>query len=202
MRQAFEDGVLRQPGHVHGLVGALGDGHGGSGQQALVNKGELLRLLLVLLDHHIGQLLQLLGEGQQQGGGGDVEHAVDHGNAGGINGGVHEGVVEDEIAAVKGGQTGGGADEVEGDVDHRHPARIAVDADAAQECGHAGADVLTHDDGQGHAVGDAAGEGEGLENTYGGGGGLNHPGEHRAHQHAQEGVGEGGEDGVELRHVR
>ena len=58
----------------------------------------------------------------------------------------------------------------------------------ADQGGDAGADVLAHDDGDGHAVGDGAGHGQGLQNANGGGGGLDDAGEDGAYQHTQQGI--------------
>ena len=118
------------------------------------------------------------------------------------HGQIHEGVVEEHIAAEEQDQSRRGADYVEGDVDDRHPPGVAVDADGADEGGDAGADVLAHDDGNGHAVGDGAREGQGLQDAHRRGGGLNDAGEHRAYQHAQQGIPEGRQDLGELRHIR
>ena len=51
-------------------------------------------------------------------------------------------------------------------MNHRHPPGIAVNADTAEQSGDAGAYILAHNDGQGHTVGDAPCEGQGLENTH------------------------------------
>ena len=170
--EGAEDGILRQTGHLHGLAAALGNGHGGGGQQAGVDEGERGLAPLALLDHQIGQLFQLLGEGQEQDGGGDIEEAVDHSDPAGIDQGVHEGIVDEEAAAVEDQQARRRAAQVEENVDDGNPPGAAVDADTGEQSGGAGADILPHDDGQGHAVGDGAGHGEGLQDAHRGGGGL------------------------------
>ena len=200
--EGAEDGILRQTGHLHGLAAALGNGHGGGGQQAGVDEGERGLAPLALLDHQIGQLFQLLGEGQEQDGGGDIEEAVDHSDPAGIDQGVHEGIVDEEAAAVEDQQARRRAAQVEENVDDGNPPGAAVDADTGEQGGGAGADILPHDDGQGHAVGDGAGHGEGLQDAHRGGGGLEHGGKGCAHRHAHEGVCEGGKDGGELRRLR
>ena len=50
-------------------------------------------------------------------------------------------------------------------------------------------------------IADAAGNGQGLQNAHGSGGGLDDARQHRAHQHAQNGVAEHQEQLGELRHV-
>ena len=108
--------------------------------------------------------VQLAGEGQEQDRGEHVKGGVAESDAHGPHGLIQEGEVEDHVAAVEEDQAHGGADDVEGDVDHRHSLGVAVDADGADEGGDAGADVLPHNDGDGHAVGDGAGHGQCLQN--------------------------------------
>ena len=68
--------------------------------------------------------------------------------------------------------------------------------------GDAGADVLPHDDGDGHAVGDGAGHGQRLQNAHRGGGGLDDAGKDGAYQHPQQGVGKGSHETGKFRHIR
>ena len=60
---------------------------------------------------------------------------------------------------------------------------VFVGADAAEHGGHAGADILTEDNGKCCAVGDSAGDTQALQNTDGCRGGLDNGGEYRAAQH-------------------
>ena len=124
------------------------------------------------------------------------------GDAHGTHRPVHEGEVEDQIAAVEEHQAHDCADDVKGDVDHRHPLGIAVDADGAEQRGDAGADILAHDDGDGHAVGDGTGQRQSLQNAHGRGGGLDDAGKHGTHQHAQQRILESGEQAGKFRHIR
>jgi len=142
---------------------AFADCRAGGPQQQGIQEGEALAG--VLGPHQSPrQLFQLAGEGQEQDRGEHVKGGVAEGDAHGPHGLIQEGEVEDHVAAVEEDQAHGGADDVEGDVDHRHSLGVAVDADGADEGGDAGADVLPHNDGDGHAVGDGAGHGQGLQN--------------------------------------
>ena len=192
---------LGQGAHLVYHAGTLIDGHAGGAQQAGIQEGKVGGLVLSG-DSLLGQPFQLAGEGQQQKGGTHVENRVAEGDAHGIDGFRQEGEAENGVAAAQDNEAHDSADQVEGDVDHGHPLGVAADADGGDQGGDTGADVLAHDDGDGHAVGDGAGHSQGLQNTHGGGGGLDDAGEGRAHQHAQQGIGEGGHQFGELRHIR
>ena len=184
-------------GHGHTFT----DGHAGGPQQQRVQEGELFGLVLAL-NHSPRQLFQLAGEGQEQYRGEHVEYRVAESDAHGIYGGIHKGEAEEGVAAVEQDQPHYGADDVEGDVDGGYPLGIPGNANGGDEGCDAGADVLAHDDGDGHAVGDGAGHGQRLQNAYRRGGGLDDAGKHSAHQNAQQGIVEGGEQAGEPRHIR
>lgn len=93
------------------------------------------------------------------------------------------------------------ADDVEHQVDHGGPAGVFIGAHGGQYGRDAGADVLTHDDRDGGGIADASGDRQCLENAHRGGGGLDNPRQHRAHQHAQHRVAEHQEQLGELRHI-
>ena len=195
------EGLPGQVAHLPGKVCTLGNSHSRGTQQQGVQEGDL-PVLLVFLHHLLGQLFQLLGEGQQQAGGENIEDGVAHGDAGGGNGGSQELEAHNGVGTVEQHQADGGTDEVEGGVDGGDLLCVAVDADGADDRSNGGADVLAHDDGNGGAVADGAGEGQGLQNTNRSGGGLDDGGEDRAEQHTQDGIGEGGEQAGEGGHFR
>ena len=159
--QGGQQALPGQGAHLAGHGGALADRRAGGAEQQGVQEGELGGLVL-FLDSRPGQPFQLAGEGQQQGGGAEVEHRVAQGHPGGPHGGVHKGEVEQQVPAAEEDEAGGRADEVEGHVDDGHPLGPPGDPDGGQQGRDAGADILAHDDGDGDAVGDGAGEGEGL----------------------------------------
>ena len=68
---------------------------------------------------------------------------------------------------------------------------VAVGAHGGQQGSDGGADVLPQNDGKGGAEGDGSGGAEALQDTHGGGGGLNQRREGDAHQNPQQGIGEG-----------
>ena len=158
-------------------------------------------LLGLALDESPRQLFQLAGERQQNHGGEHVEHRVAEGDAHCAHRLVHEGEVEDHVPAVEQNQADHGADDIKGDMDHRHTLGIAVDADGAQQGRDAGADILAHDDGDGHAIGDGSRQRQGLQYAHRCCGGLDDACKHSAHQHAQKGIVESGEDTGKLRHI-
>ena len=152
---------LGQGAHLIHHAGALADGHAGGPQQAGIQEGKVGGLVLSG-DSLLGQPFQLAGEGQQQKGGAHIENRVAEGDAHGVDGVRQEGETENGVAAAQDDKAHDGADEVEGDVDDGHPLGVAADADGGDQGGDAGADVLAHDDGDGHAVGDGAGHGQSL----------------------------------------
>ena len=92
-------------------------------------------------------------------------------------------------------------DDVEHQAYHGGALGVFVGAHAGDQRRDAGADVLPHDDGHRRGVADLPGGGQRLQNAHGGGGGLDDRRQHRAHQHAQQRVGEGQKQLGEARHV-
>ena len=190
-------------GHIRHFIGdhtAALQGDGGGGQQTLVQFADRLRLLPVG-DDPAHQLFQQTCRGQHQGCADDVEDRVADGDAqiGGAlsqNSGGEQGVRQH-----KEGQAHNGADDVEHQMHHRRPPGVFSGAHAGQQRGDAGADVLTHDNGDGGGVGHGAGGGQRLQNAHGGRGGLDDSGEHRAHENTQNRVREHQEHLPEFRHI-
>ena len=101
---------------------------------------------------------------------------------------VHKSEMENQVTAVEEKQPCGSANNVEGHMNHRDPLGPSGDADGGNQGGDAGADILTHNDWNGHTVAEGAGQSQGLQDTHGGGGGLDYRRKDRAHQHAQDGI--------------
>ena len=78
-------------------------------------------------------------------------------------------------------------------MDDRRAAGVLIRADGGEHGGDGGADVLSHDDGDGGGIADRAGGGERLQDADGGRAGLDDAGEHRADQHAEDRIPEGKE---------
>ena len=74
---------------------------------------------------------------------------------------------------------------------HGGPLRVPVGSHRGQKGGDAGADILSHDDGDGGGIADLSRHRQRLQDAYGGGAGLNHAGQHSARQHAQDRIFEG-----------
>ena len=195
------DGIAGGGGHLLGQAAAGGDNHGRDGQHTAVQQlvGGVCRSGL-RRDGPVRQAHQLPGKGQQQGRGAQVEDAVAHGDAGRVDGCVDDGRPEKQVNRYKQQQKHGAADNIEGDVDDADLSGAAAGADGGDHRGDAGADVLSHDNGQRRAVGDDTGQGQRLQNAHRGGGRLDDRGEHRAHQHPQQGIAEGGEQFGEAGH--
>ena len=118
-------------------------------------------------------------------------------NAPGLDGGIHKGKVADSVEPVETEQEDGHTDDVEVQVHHSGAAGVFVGTHRGQQCGHTGTDVLTHDDGDGTAVGDDTGGAQRLQDAHAGAGALDDAGDQCAHQNAQQGVGEAGEQAGE-----
>ena len=71
------------------------------------------------------------------------------------------------------------SDDVEGEVDQGGALRVFIRPHGGEHGGGAGSDVLPHNDGDGRAVGDLPGYGQRLQNTHGGGAGLDERRERR-----------------------
>ena len=187
-----------------GLVGLL-QGHGGGDVQILAQTGQLGMtggLLRLVLDDGLGQSDQCIGEGDQQGGGQQIEDRLEVGDAAGVHIGDPEGFAEDLqlLHDQHDDQERDGADGVEGDVDDTGALGVPAGADGADHGGgDAGAQVDAHDHRVGHGEGDAgAGDlGHGLEHTNGGGGALDDDGQDQAEEDAEHGVVQETDEGGE-----
>ena len=177
-------GVHGDAGHRLGHLLAAAQRHGGGSQQTLVQDLDLVvcafRCVLAVGDQAAGQLLQQPGEREEQGGTEDVKDTVDDGDAQLVDGAAEEGKVDHGVDAVEHGQPDRRADDIEHQVDHSGAAGVLVGPHGGQHGRDAGADVLPHDDGDGHGVGNAAGERECLEHPHGGGRALDDAGDHGA----------------------
>ena len=167
-------------------------GHGRGVQQAVIQQRKAF-LFRRIRNGEDGQLFQHVCKGQQDEGGQDVEHRVHYSDAPGLNGGVHEFKMAYGVQAVEAGQEDRHADDVEVQMHHGGTAGVLVGAHRGDQGGDAGADVLTHDDGDGAAVGDDAGGAQRLQDADAGTGTLDDAGDQCTHQNAQNGVGEAGE---------
>ena len=83
---------------------------------------------------------------------------------------------------------------------HSRPAGVLIGTHRGEQSSDAGADVLTHDDGDRTAIGHLTRRGQRLQNTDGGRGGLNDTGQHCTGQHAQHRVGKHDKNVAELGH--
>ena len=110
-----------------------------------------------------------------------VHHIAPHGDADG------------ELHRIDQCQQDHAADDVEVQVDERCPLTILGGAADGEQRGERRTDMRAQNDRNGRAEGDKPCAGQCLQNTHGGGGGLDDHGDHHAHQNTQNGVGHGDE---------
>ena len=195
------EGVPGQVRHVvHGIL-AKAHGKGGPVQEPLVQgkqrRGQGLALPLLgfaLGDAEGGQLHQHIREGEQHNGTADVEEAVDHGHVRRSGGPGQEGKGEEGVAGIEYHSKEQSANQIKIKMDEGGPTGVLAGPDGGQQGRDAGTDVLAHDDGDGRAKAHRPGDTQGLKDTHGSGGGLDHRRQQGSCRHAQDGIGEGGED--------
>ena len=184
---------------------ACGDRHGRDRQHAGIQQLvlDIHSIAGLFLDDLVGDLHQILGEGQQHEGGADIENTVANGDTGRINGAGKEGShrLEQHLCCQIQNQENGSADQVKADVNDTDFTGRAACADGGNHRGNTGTDVLTHDDGEGRAVSDYTGQRQSLQNTHRGRGTLDDGGEHGTHQNAQQRILELGEQFGKSRHI-
>ena len=117
----------------------------------------------LLAGEPLGELDDELAVGHENGGGDDVEHGMAQRDAEGINGHVVDGQMENGVENEIDRQNNQRTQEVDEGVHDGHALGAGVGAHAGDHRGDACTDVLTHDDGNGHAVGDGAGAGQSLQ---------------------------------------
>ena len=144
-------------------------------------------------------------EGEEKQSTADVKEGVEGGDVAHVHGRRPEGQAacrsHGQLSAVDGGQEDQRTDDIKIEVEHGRPPGVAAGADGGDKGGNTGADVLSHDDGEGDVEGDDAGGGEGLQDAHRGGGALEQGGDQGAHHDAQQGIGEGHKEVAELRHI-
>ena len=214
--EALQDVLGDHAGHAGQLVGDVVERDGGGSHLDVLGADlrdhidvlqveALLLLRGALRQDAGGKCSQLGAEGQEKDGGDNVEQ------------GVHVGDLSRRVGGGPGGHDGRqgghhahdgedtGTDDVEHQMDHCGPLGAAAGADGCQHGGDTGTDVLAeqhiHGGGQTHN----AAVGQGLQNTHGGGGGLDQGCEACAHQDADQRVGKVGHDagkggGIPQRH--
>ena len=169
-------------------------------EKALVDLGKGIRGVPV--GHQtMGKPLQQAGHGQQQHGAENVERRVNHGNAEKRGGCIQQDGPEQSPDQAKHHQPHGGADHIEGQVHQGGPPGILIGAHGGEHRGDTGADILAHDNGDGRPKTDLTSRSQGLQNTDGGGAGLDNGSQHGAGQHTQHRVLESNHHLPELGHL-
>ena len=199
-----ENRLAGQLGHAVGDDLALLHRERRVGEEALVKKLEVVDALhrVVVAHGERRQLFQRAGERQQHRRGDDVEGRMDDGDARRVRRAVHKRKREHRVDGVEHDHEQHRADDVKIQVDQRRALGVLARADGRDQRGHAGADVLTHDDRQRRAVFHRARHAQRLQNADGGGGRLDDRRQQRARNHAQNRVGEHQQQVRKFRHVR
>ena len=91
--------------------------------------------------------------------------------------------------------------DVKGKVDNSGALGVLVGAEGREERGHAGTDVLSHDDGNGGSIGHRPRGGQSLQDTHRGRAGLDDTRHHGADDHTQNRIGEGEEEVLEFGNI-
>ena len=178
------DGRAGELRHLAGHVACLVDRHGGLVEQTLVEESALF-VLFRGTDDEIRDFFELLGKRNQECGGKEVENRMHKRDAKAVDRQGGKGEVENRVKPEEAEQADGRADEVEGNMHDGNLFCILADADGGDERRHAGADVLTHNDGNGDAVADLSRHGKRLQHGDRGGGGLDDARDNRTEDNAQ-----------------
>ncbi len=198
--------ILSLQCHVGGDVEGFGHGHRGGAQQTLVQQDVVVgggggRVGGLFPHQALGEPHQIFGHRQQQRRGHQIEDGVHQCDLPGLDALGDEGPVKDGVQQQKARKAQDGADDLDGHMEDGHPFGLYIGADAGDQRGGACADVLAHNDGDSHAVGDAACEGQGLQDTDRGRRALDDAGEQGAYQHAHQGILEFHQQLLEFRHI-
>ena len=178
-------------GHGVGDKAALLNGQGRVLEEALLQAVHILvlRLLAVVGEQEHHQLLHGADQREQHHQRGQAEQGVHQGDADGVHGDGQECEVQEGVEGIEHQRPDGHAQHVDEQVDKGCALAVEVGAQRRQQHRHRRADSDAHDDGERDLEGDSAGDGQGLQDTHGGGGALQDAGEGNAHQNAQQRVG-------------
>ena len=177
-----------QARHALHLIADLQKGDAWGAYQVYVDVFQTAGVLVLLLGYQqIGELYHLVGQGQQHRGGDHLEDDMHQGN---LEHGVrHKALDKLGIGEEQGdGGHNDGAHQVVDEIDHGGPLGVVPGVHGGQDRRHGGADVDAADQKRGEVQRHKPLHSQSLQNTYGGGGGLNHGAQGRAHQNAQHGI--------------
>ena len=196
----------RLPGggrHAEGIMVTFLQRDGGRTQQQQV--GRVLHRILggsLLLgpDQPLAQFDQLIGEGHQERCDGEIVNGVHHGDI------PRRHRMMDKFQLKYGSgqqikrQADEGADDLDGKVDHGDPLGLVAGTDTGDQRSCAGTDIQAHHHRDDHFIGQAAGQGQRLQNAHGGCRALNDGGEHRSDHNAQQRIAQSCQNSGKLRH--
>lgn len=192
--------------HLHGRVAALFNCKRRRVQKTLVQKRHV-RLVLFrgrrAVAHGKRREFGELGrEGQQNCGGQQVERGVYNRNAYRVERLRDKVEMKNGVKTVKQNQEQDCSDNIEIQMHHRRALGVLVRTNARYERGDTCAYILTHNNRDGAAICNAAGDRQRLQNANRGRGALDDGRQRGAHQNAEERVGEHDEHLLEFRYVR
>ena len=177
-----------QTSHALHLIADLQQGDAGGAYQIYVDVFQTAGVLVLLLGHQqVGELDHLIGQRQQHRGGDHLEDDMHHGH---LEHGVRHNAFNKLGIRQEQGDGGhdDGAHQIVDQIDHGGPLGVVPGVHGGQDRGHGGADVDAADQEGGEIQRHEPLHGQRLQNTHGGGGGLDYGAQGRAHQNAQNGV--------------
>ena len=175
-----------QTRHPLNLIADLQQGDAGRTHQVDIDEFQTAGILVLLLgDQQIRELYHLIGQRQQHHGGNHFKDDVHHGN---LEHGVRNQAFNQLGIGEEQGDNGHNhrAHQVVNQVDHGGPLGVVSSVHRGQNGGHGRADVDAADQEGGKVQRHQSLHCQGLQNTYGGGGGLNHGTQGRAYKNAQQ----------------
>ena len=194
------EALCRTSRHFFGQILTTLQGNKGGAQQALIQLGSCLGRRAVR-HQPAGQLLQQAGHGQQQCRAQNVKYGMRHSNAKLRRAQIQQRDFKNSLHHAEHREPHGGANDIEGQMYQRRPFGVLGGAHGGNQRSDAGADVLSHDDGNGRAIGDLSGAGQCLQNTDRGGAGLNDGSQNGTRQHSQHRILEHDKHLPEFRNV-
>ena len=182
---------------AHGTdqTGTLSQRKAGCSQEDILQLPDLrilLRLLYLLFpDDHIRQLFHLTGKGQKDQRCHQVKCQVHIGDISAVHGLLQHGKPYGIGHAVDYRREKNCTDDIEQHIGKRHLFGLFIRADSAQNYGHAFADILADDNGNGNTIGNASCSGKRLQDADRSAGALDHSGQRKTGKNTEDRVAEG-----------
>ena len=192
-RERIEQVLLRLERHGVRRDAALLDRKGGMREEALLQPVHVLSLrliLLLVLDERAHRFFQQADERREHQHGGEAEERIQHGDADGGHGRVQEGEVQKRIERIEHARPDDDAEHVNEQIHERRALAADVGAERGKQHRYGRADGDAHRDRKRDGKVDRSRHRQRLQNADGGRCALQHTGEQRADEDAEQGVGE------------